>query len=167
MSDAERPQLTHLDASGRAQMVDVSDKPVTRRRASAEGTVTMRPATMAAIREGRTPKGDVLSVARLAAIGGAKKTAELIPLCHPLPIEAIDVEIALDEAVPGARLRVDVSAEARTGVEMEAMCAVAAGLLALYDMVKGLDRGMSIGPIRLREKRGGSSGTWTADGAAD
>ena len=143
-------------------MVDVSGKPITRRRASAEGSIRMRPDTLAALRAGRTPKGDVLAVARVAAINGAKRTAGLIPLCHPLPIDAIEVDFALLDEMPGARVRVTVSAEARTGVEMEAMCAVAAGLLTLYDMLKGLDRGMSIGPIRLLEKRGGSSGTWTA-----
>jgi cyclic pyranopterin phosphate synthase len=104
----------------------------------------------------------VLTVARLAAIGGAKHTAQLIPLCHPLPIEAIDVEIDLDDDLPGLRIRVSVSAESRTGVEMEAMSAVAIGALAVYDMVKGIDRGLVIGPIRLLEKRGGRSGTWTA-----
>lgn len=163
MTDSDRSRLSHLDASGHARMVDVSQKPLSRRRATAEGTVTMRPATVDAIREGKAPKGDVLSVVRLAAIGGAKRTAELIPLCHPLPIEAVDVEIELDGEIPGARLRVTVSAEARTGVEMEAMCAVAAGLLAMYDMVKGLDRRISIGPLRLLEKRGGRSGTWSAE----
>jgi cyclic pyranopterin phosphate synthase len=162
MSDDRSPRLSHLDESGRARMVDVSDKPISRRLALAEGTVTMGRETLAAIRRGETPKGDVLTVARLAAIGGAKRTAELIPLCHPLPIEAVDVEIDLDENLPGLRLRVRVSAESRTGVEMEAMSAVAIGALAVYDMVKGIDRGLAIGPIRLLEKRGGRSGTWTA-----
>ena len=161
MSD-DSPRLSHLDESGRARMVDVSDKPISRRLALAEGTVTMGRETLAAIRSGETPKGDVLTVARLAAIGGAKRTAELIPLCHPLPIEAVDVEIDLDENLPGLRLRVRVSAESRTGVEMEAMSAVAIGALAVYDMVKAIDRGLAIGPIRLLEKRGGRSGTWTA-----
>ncbi len=162
MSDDRSPRLSHLDESGRARMVDVSDKPISRRLALAEGTVTMGRETLAAIRRGETPKGDVLTVARLAAIGGAKRTAELIPLCHPLPIEAVDVEIDLDDDLPGLRLRVRVSAESRTGVEMEAMSAVAIGALAVYDMVKGIDRGLAIGPIRLLEKRGGRSGTWTA-----
>lgn len=162
MSDDRSPRLSHLDESGRARMVDVSDKPISRRLALAEGTVTMGRETLAAIRRGETPKGDVLTVARLAAIGGAKRTAELIPLCHPLPIEAVDVEIDLDDDLPGLRLRVRVSAESRTGVEMEAMSAVAIGALAVYDMVKAIDRGLAIGPIRLLEKRGGRSGTWTA-----
>jgi len=162
MSDERSPRLSHLDEKGRARMVDVSDKPISRRVALAEGTVTMRRETLAAIRGGETPKGDVLAVARLAAIGGAKHTAQLIPLCHPLPIEAIDVEIDLDDDLPGLRIRVSVSAESRTGVEMEAMSAAAIGALAVYDMIKGIDRGLAIGPIRLLEKRGGRSGTWTA-----
>jgi cyclic pyranopterin phosphate synthase len=162
MTDDPSPRLSHLDEKGRARMVDVSDKPISRRVALAEGAVTMGRETLAAIRGGETPKGDVLTVARLAAIGGAKHTAQLIPLCHPLPIEAIDVEIDLDDDLPGLRLRVRVSAESRTGVEMEAMSAVAVGALAVYDMVKGIDRGLAIGPIRLLEKRGGRSGTWTA-----
>ena len=117
MSDDRSPRLSHLDESGRARMVDVSDKPISRRLALAEGTVTMGRETLAAIRDGKTPKGDVLTVARIAAIGGAKRTAQLIPLCHPLPIEAVDVEIDLDDDLPGLRLRVRVSAESRTGVE--------------------------------------------------
>ena len=159
--DAGR-RLSHLDKSGRARMVDVSDKPVSRRVAEAEGSIAMKRETLAAIGSGATPKGDVLAVARLAAIGGAKRTAELIPLCHPLPLDVVDVVVEADEELPGLRVRVRASAEARTGVEMEAMCAVAAGLLAVYDMCKGIDRGMSIGPIRLLTKRGGTSGSWTA-----
>lgn len=155
-------RLSHLDEAGRARMVDVSDKPVTRRTALAEARVRMQAATLAAIRAGSTPKGDVLTVARLAAIAGAKRTAEFIPLCHPLPLEAVDVTIDLEDDLPGLCLRVRASAEARTGVEMEAMCGAAAGALAVYDMVKGIDRAVSIGPIRLLEKRGGRSGDWTA-----
>ena len=166
MSDDRSGKLWHLDAAGRARMVDVSDKPVSRRVALAEGIVTMGPETLAAVLAGETPKGDVLTVARLAAITGAKRTAELIPLCHPLPIEAVDVEIEADEDLPGVRIRARVSAESRTGVEMEALSAVAIGSLAIYDMVKGLDRGLAIGPIRLLEKRGGRSGTWTAEEGA-
>lgn len=157
--------LSHLDETGRPRMVDVSGKRVSRRVAVAEGRVKLAPETLAAIRSNATPKGDVLAVARLAAIGGAKRTADWIPLCHPLPIEAVDVEIDLDDAAGEVRLRVRVSAEGRTGVEMEAMCAVAAGALTVYDMVKGIDRGVSIGPIRLLEKRGGRSGTWTRPAA--
>ncbi len=153
--------LSHLDDTGRPRMVDVSGKRVSRRVAVAEGRVKLAPETLTAIRSNATPKGDVLAVARLAAIGGAKRTADWIPLCHPLPIEAVDVEIDLDDSAGEVRLRVRVSAEGRTGVEMEAMCAVAAGALTVYDMVKGIDRGVSIGPIRLLEKRGGRSGAWT------
>ncbi len=156
------PRLSHLDESGRARMVDVSGKPVSRRVAEAEGSIAMKRETLAAIGSGATPKGDVLAVAKLAAIGGAKRTAELIPLCHPLPLDVVDVVVEADEELPGLRVRVRASAEARTGVEMEAMCAVAVGLLAVYDMCKGIDRGMSIGPIRLLTKRGGTSGSWTA-----
>ncbi len=156
------PRLSHLNEAGRAQMVDVSGKPVSRRVAEAEGSIAMKRETLAAIGSGATPKGDVLAVAKLAAIGGAKRTAELIPLCHPLPLDVVDVVVEADEELPGLRVRVRASAEARTGVEMEAMCAVAVGLLAVYDMCKGIDRGMSIGPIRLLTKRGGTSGSWTA-----
>ena len=162
MKTSDERGLSHLDEAGRARMVDVSDKPITRRVARAEGIVKMGADTLAAIREGATPKGDVLSVARLAAIGGAKRTSELIPLCHPLPVDAVETEIDLDETIPGLRLTVRVSAEWRTGVEMEAMCAAAAGTLAVYDMIKGIDRGAEIGPIRLLEKRGGRSGVWKA-----
>lgn len=158
----DRMGLTHLDERGRARMVDVSGKPVTRRRAVAEGVIRMRPETLRAIREGEVAKGDVLTVARLAAVGGAKATPSLVPLCHPLSLEAIDVEVEAEPALPGIRLRVGASAEARTGVEMEALCGVSAGLLAVYDMCKALDRGMQIGPIRLLEKSGGRSGAWRA-----
>lgn len=153
-------RLTHLDEEGRVRMVDVSGKPVTRRRAVAEGVLRMEPATLEALLAGRVEKGDALAVARLAAIGGAKRTAELVPLCHPLPLDAVDTEVIPDPALPGVRLVVRTSAEARTGVEMEALAGVAAGLLALYDMCKALERGMTIGPIRLLEKAGGASGSW-------
>lgn len=152
--------LSHVDESGRARMVDVSAKEVTRRRACAEGEVRMHPATLEAIRDNALEKGDVHAVARLAAIGGAKRAADLVPLCHPLPVDAIDVEIEAKPELPGMRLMVAAAAEARTGVEIEAMCGVAAGLLAIYDMCKGIDRGMEIGPIRLMYKIGGSSGEW-------
>ena len=157
---SEGGKLPHLDERGRAKMVDVGEKPVTRRRALAEGTIRMRAETLEALMAGEMEKGDALAVARLAAIGGAKRTAELVPLCHPLPLDAIEVELEPMPAVPGVRIRASASAEARTGVEMEALTAVAAGLLALYDMCKGLDRGMEIGPVRLLEKSGGASGTW-------
>lgn len=159
MSDEER--LTHLDEEGRARMVDVSDKAPTRRRAVAEGAIRMQPETLEAVREDRVEKGDVLTVARLGAVGGAKRTADLVPLCHPLPLDGIDVRISEDDELPGLRIRVAVTTEARTGVEMEALCGVSAGLLAIYDMCKAMDRGMSIEGVRLLEKTGGRSGTWT------
>lgn len=125
----------------------------------------MRRSTLEAIRDGDVPKGDVLAVARLAAIGGAKRTAETIPLCHALPLDAIDVAIELEEADtgPGIRLTVTASVEARTGVEMEALCGVSAGLLAVYDMCKAMDRGMEMGEVRLVAKQGGRTGTWHRD----
>jgi len=152
--------LSHVDEQGRARMVDVSAKPVTRRRAEAEGEIRMERSTLDAIVSNTVGKGDVLTVARLAAVGGAKRTAELIPLCHPLTLDGIDVEIETKPALPGIRLGVTVSTEGRTGVEMEALCAVSAGLLAVYDMCKAMDRGMAIGPIRLVRKAGGASGEW-------
>lgn len=143
-------------------MVDVSDKPVTRRRAVAEGRIRMTRSTLDAIRDGDVPKGDVLAVARLAAIGGAKRTAETIPLCHPLPLTSLEVEIAFEsgDGDPGLRLTVEATVEARTGVEMEALCGVSAGLLAVYDMCKALDRAMQIDEVRLVAKQGGRSGPW-------
>jgi len=153
-------RLSHLDDEGRVRMVDVGDKPVTERSAIAEGEIGMEPATLAAVLTGQSAKGNVLAVARVAAIGGAKRTADIVPLCHPLPLDAVEIEIEADEGLPGLRIRVRTAARARTGVEMEALCGVAAGLLAVYDMCKGVDRGMRIGPIRLLEKRGGASGTW-------
>lgn len=156
-------RLTHLDAAGRVRMVDVADKPLTRRVARAAGSIRMRHATLEAIRGGEIEKGEAIAVARLAAIQGAKAAAAIVPLCHPIPLDAVDVDIEPDETLPGYRLGVRASAEWRTGVEMEAMAGVAAGLLALYDMCKAIDRGMSLGPIRLLEKRGGRSGTWTAE----
>lgn len=153
-------RLSHLDDEGRVRMVDVGDKAVTERSALAEGEIAMEPATLAALLGGHVAKGNVVAVARVAAIGGAKRTADIVPLCHPLPLDAIDVEIEVDENLPGLRIRVRSAARGRTGVEMEALCGVAAGLLAVYDMCKSTDRGMRIGPIQLLEKRGGASGTW-------
>jgi cyclic pyranopterin phosphate synthase len=155
-----RRKLSHVDERGRARMVDVSGKVVTRRRATAEGLIRMADTTLDAIRSNSVQKGDVLTVARLSAIGGAKRTAELIPLCHPLALEAVDVEIETMREIPGVRLRVSVTAEARTGVEMEALCAVSAGLLTIYDMCKATDRAMEIASIRLLSKTGGASGEW-------
>jgi len=156
--------LTHLDGAGRARMVDVGAKPVTARRAVAEGVLRMSPDTLQAIRDQEIRKGDALTVARLAAVGGAKRTSDLIPLCHPLSLDALEVhieEVRPDaEGRPGVKLRATASTQARTGVEMEALCAVSAGLLALYDMAKSRDRGMSLESVRLLEKSGGRSGTW-------
>ncbi|WP_419949501.1 cyclic pyranopterin monophosphate synthase MoaC [Candidatus Palauibacter sp.] len=156
-------RLTHLDAAGRVRMVDVGDKPLTRRVAVAEGRIRMRRETLEAIRRGEIEKGEALAVARLAAIQGAKAASALVPLCHPIPLDAVDVDLEAVEALPGYRLTVRASAEWRTGVEMEALAGVAAGLLALYDMCKAIDRGMTLGPIRLLEKRGGRSGAWAAE----
>ena len=144
-------------------MVDVSAKEVTRRRAKADGVIRMQRATLDAVLANTVRKGDVLAVARLAAVGGAKRTADLIPLCHPLTLDGIDVEIEPMAELPGIRLSVSVTTEGRTGVEMEAMCAVSAGLLAVYDMCKAMDRGMEIGPVRLVSKTGGASGEWRRD----
>ncbi len=153
-------RITHVDEMGKVRMVDVGGKAVTARTARAEGEIRMQPSTLEAILGGDSPKGDVVAVARIAAIGGAKRTAELIPLCHPLLLDAVRVDVRPDTDLPGLRLQVEVASSGRTGVEMEAMCGVAAGLLAVYDMCKGLERGMTIDAIRLLEKTGGSSGTW-------
>lgn len=152
--------LTHIDEDGRARMVDVSDKLITRRRATAEGRIRMAAATLSAIRDGAVPKGDVVAVARLAAIMGAKRTAETVPLCHPLALDAVEVEVEFDDVETALRMRVETSVEGRTGVEMEALCGVSAGLLAVYDMCKAMDRGMEIDEVRLVAKAGGRSGTW-------
>lgn len=153
-------RLTHVDRGGRARMVDVGGKAVTARRAVAEGTVTMSAAAFALVRANRVAKGDVLAVAELAGVGAAKRTAELIPLAHPLPLEQVAVTASLDPALPGVRVRAVARVRAKTGVEMEALTACAVALLAVYDMTKAVDRGMVIGEIRLMEKSGGRSGTW-------
>ncbi|MCG8467561.1 MAG: cyclic pyranopterin monophosphate synthase MoaC [Gemmatimonadetes bacterium] len=155
-------RLTHVDEAGRVRMVDVGDKPLSRRTAVAEGEIRMMPATLEAIRGGEVEKGEALAVARLAAIQGAKEAGRMIPLCHPIPLAAVDVDLIADETLPGYRVRVRASAEWRTGVEMEALSGVSAGLLAMYDMCKAADRGMTLGPIRLLEKHGGRSGSWVA-----
>lgn len=151
--------LNHLDEHGDARMVDVGGKAVTDRRAVAEGFISLAAPTRAALFEGRLPKGDATAVTRVAAIQAAKRTADLIPLCHPLSLSAVDVDI--EEAESGARVVVSVSTTARTGVEMEAMTAASVGVLTLYDMIKGMDRGAEIGPVRLLHKSGGSSGEWS------
>lgn len=143
-------------------MVDVSDKEITARTAVAEGWVRMAPATLALVREGRAGKGDVLGIARIAGIGGAKKTADLIPLCHPLPLSKVAIDMDMDEGLPGIRLTATVRTTGRTGVEMEALTAVSTAALTIYDMLKAAEKGMEIGGIRLLSKEGGKSGTWTA-----
>ncbi len=157
--------LTHLDAHGRARMVNTSGKALTLRRAVAEAVVTMQPATLQAMLAGTVPKGDVAAVVRVAGIQGAKRTGELIPLCHPLQLDGVTVDV---EPLPPDRVRIVAGCTlfGRTGVEMEAMAAVAVAALTLYDMLKALDRGMTIGPVRLLEKSGGKSGDWVADPAA-
>ncbi|ASP21418.1 cyclic pyranopterin monophosphate synthase accessory protein [Antarctobacter heliothermus] len=154
--------LTHFDAQGNAHMVDVSDKPVTDRIATAEGQVKMAPETFALITEGRAKKGDVIGVARLAGIMGAKKTPELIPLCHPLPITKVTVDLTPDPDLPGLRITATVKTSGQTGVEMEALTAVSTAALTVYDMVKAVDKAMEIGGIRVLLKDGGKSGRFEA-----
>lgn len=151
-------RLTHLDAAGRARMVDVSAKPDTQREAIAKGSVLMQPKTLALIREGGVAKGDVLSVARLAGIMAAKRTPDLVPLCHPLMLTDIDVELELNEARSAVDITSRVRTMGKTGVEMEAMTAVAVAALTIYDMAKAVDRAMRIEAIRLVRKSGGKSG---------
>ena len=155
--------LTHLDESGRARMVDVSAKDETERVATAAATVHMRPETLAMIRAGEAPKGDVLAAARIAGIMAAKRTAELIPLCHPLPLSSAEVELRLDGERTAVAITATCKVTARTGVEMEALTAAAVAALTVYDMCKAVDRGMTIGEVRLLHKAGGRSGTWTAE----
>ena len=154
--------LSHLDSAGRARMVDVSDKAITARRAVAEGRVTMSTAAFEQVRDAAIAKGDVLAVAEVAGVMGAKKTGELIPLCHPLPLDRVQVELELVEEWPGVRVTATVAATARTGVEMEALTAVSVACLTVYDMVKAVDRDMRITTIRLLEKTGGARGDWRA-----
>ncbi|MBD2255528.1 cyclic pyranopterin monophosphate synthase MoaC [Nostoc parmelioides] len=152
--------LTHLDSQGQAQMVDVSDKAQTIRQAVAAAQVRMLPATLAAIQAGNTPKGDVLATARLAGIMAAKQTANLIPLCHPLPLQKVAVEITPDPQLPGYQIQATVKTKAETGVEMEALTAVSVAALTLYDMAKALEKSMQIESIRLVSKTGGKSGDY-------
>jgi cyclic pyranopterin phosphate synthase len=151
-------KLTHIDESGQARMVDVGDKPVTTRLAVARGEVKMLRSTLELIREGALIKGDVLTVAQIAGIQAAKRTSELIPLCHPLPIEHISVEFELDEGLPGVKITATVRTGGKTGVEMEALTAVAVSALTIYDMAKAAEKTMHIQNIRLVEKHGGRSG---------
>jgi cyclic pyranopterin phosphate synthase len=155
-------KLTHFDAAGQAHMVDVGAKPETHRVAVAAGRIRMQRATFAMITAGTAKKGDVLGVARIAAIQAAKRTSELIPLCHPVPLTSVSVEFLPDEAGASIECRVTAECTARTGVEMEALTAVNLALLTIYDMAKAVDRGMTIGDIRLVEKRGGKSGVYSA-----
>jgi cyclic pyranopterin phosphate synthase len=151
-------KLSHLDEQGRVRMVDTSAKPVTARRAVASGCVLMSPETVAAVREHRTPKGDPLETARLAGIMAAKRTADLIPLCHPLPLTHVDVRVELRDK--GVYLEATVATQAQTGVEMEALTAVSVAALTLYDMCKAIDKAMTITDIRLEQKTGGKSGKY-------
>ena len=153
--------LTHFDAQGQAHMVDVGGKAETRRVARAAGSIRMQPATLAAIAQGGAKKGDVLGVARIAAIQAAKRTSELVPLCHPLPLTHVQVDFALDASANAVHCTVQCETLGRTGVEMEALTAVQVGLLTVYDMVKAIDRGMVMENIRVLEKHGGKSGSWT------
>lgn len=152
--------LTHLDKQGQAQMVDVSDKSETVRQATAAAHIVMQASTLEAIASGNAPKGDVIGTARLAGIMAAKQTANLIPLCHPLPLKKIEVNIEADEALPGYRLQATVKTKSETGVEMEALTAVSVAALTLYDMAKALEKSMTISEICLVEKVGGKSGYW-------
>ncbi len=154
--------LTHFDAQGQAHMVDVSDKAVTDRMAIAAGYVRMAPETFEIISEGRAKKGDVLGVARLAGIMGAKKTPDLIPLCHPLPVTKVSVELTLDPDLPGVQIEATVKTSGQTGVEMEALTAVSTAALTVYDMIKAVDKAMEIGGIRVLLKDGGKSGRYEA-----
>jgi len=156
-------RLTHFDAEGNARMVDVSDKAETERVAVARGAVIMAPETLALIQAGNVKKGDVLSVAQLAGIMGAKKTPDLIPLCHPLALSSVKVELGIDTAQSAVTIEATCKLKGRTGVEMEALTAVSVAALTVYDMVKAVDKGMHITDIRLTHKSGGKSGTFEAD----
>lgn len=163
MSDREA-RLSHVDETGRIRMVDVGDKAVTERECIARGAVRMAAETLAAIADGKGPKGDVLVTARIAAIQAAKRTHEWIPLAHPLSLDVVEIELDPDEGLPGIRIEARVRARGRTGVEMEAMVAVSAAGLTVYDMCKAIDRGMQIDAVRLARKSGGKSGLWVAPG---
>ena len=159
--------LSHLDARGRARMVRVGDKPVTQRACVARAEVRMAAATLARIAEGSVPKGDVFATARIAAVQAAKRTGEWIPLCHPLPLDGVEVELAANAARACVEIEVRVEAHARTGVEMEALVAASAAALTIYDMCKAVDRAMTVERVRLVAKRGGKSGTWERPGETD
>lgn len=161
-ADEQGNHLTHFDEAGRARMVDVGEKERTHRVAVAAGRVRMLPATLRTITEGRAAKGDVLGVAQVAAIMGAKRTADLVPMCHPLSLTAVNVRLTPNEAESAVDIEVRVETRDRTGVEMEALTAVSVAALTIYDMVKAIDRGMVIEGVRLLEKSGGRSGAWRA-----
>jgi cyclic pyranopterin phosphate synthase len=154
----DEKKLTHVDETGKARMVDVGDKAETHRMAVARGEVVMKPETLALIREGALKKGDVLTVAQVAGIAGGKRTADLIPFCHPLPLTHLSVDFKLDEALPGVRITASARTKGQTGVEMEALTAVSVAALTIYDMAKAAEKTMRIENIRLVEKRGGASG---------
>ena len=162
MNDAAPARLTHLDEAGRARMVDVSAKDVTVRTATASGRVLLSAEAVAALRDGTVPKGDALAVARIAGITGAKRTPDLIPLCHPLALSKVTVDISLDPKLPGCRVQSTVKVTGPTGVEMEALTAVSVACLTIYDMIKAVERGVRIEGIRLVEKSGGKSGHYRA-----
>ena len=160
-------KLSHVDAAGRARMVDVGDKPVTARTAVAEGAIRMSADAFRLVADQAVAKGDVLGVSEVAGTLAAKRTADLIPLCHPLALDHVDVAASLDESLPGVRVRASASAVGRTGVEMEALTAVTVALLTVYDMVKAADRAMTIEDVRLLEKTGGARGDWRRNATAD
>ena len=160
MSPAVPRKLSHLDAKGRVRMVDVGPKAVTSRTAIARGRIFMHKDTLALLRDGRTPKGDVIAAAHIAGVMAAKRTSEIIPLAHPLPLEAIDMAFAPDDETASIQIQARVRTSAKTGVEMEALTAVAVAALTLYDMLKAVDKGMVIGEIAVWEKRGGRSGVY-------
>ena len=157
--------LSHIDEAGRARMVDVGEKPITVRTAVAEGAIRMSAQAFRLVAEGAVAKGDVLTVSQVAGTLAAKRTAELIPLCHPLNLDQVAVEATPDAALPGVRVRAVAKAQGRTGVEMEALAAVSVALLTVYDMVKAVDRGMEIEQVRLLEKTGGTHGDWRREAA--
>ncbi|GAB3427379.1 cyclic pyranopterin monophosphate synthase MoaC [Massilia solisilvae] len=156
-------QLTHFDATGQAHMVDVGAKAETHRIAVAAGTIRMKPETLELVTTGSAKKGDVIGIARIAAIMGAKRTSDLVPLCHPLPITRVAVDFEIDQATSSVHCRAQVETVGKTGVEMEALTAVQVGLLTIYDMCKAVDRGMVMTNVRVLEKHGGKSGDWTAE----
>ena len=161
-----KPRLSHIDDKGEARMVDVSDKPATARTAVAEGFIAMAPATLALLESGETPKGDVIATARIAGIMAAKRTHELIPLCHALSLTKVSIDLESTAELPGVRVTAEVKTSGPTGVEMEALTAVSVACLTLYDMLKAVDRAMRIGGIRVLEKAGGRSGHYRAEANA-